>query len=62
MKKIILLALITIVSISCKSKEEKATTAQKKEAQLVITPIEHGTAAFTFGDLTFLHLLMKQLQ
>jgi len=52
MKKIILLALITIVSISCKSKEEKATTAQKKEAQLVITPIEHGTAAFTFGDLT----------
>ena len=53
MKKIILLALITIVSISCKSKEEKATTApKKKEAQLVITPIEHGTAAFTFGDLT----------
>ncbi len=52
MKKIILLALITIVSISCKSKEEKATPTQKKEVQLVITPIEHGTAAFTFGDLT----------
>ena len=52
MKKIIALVLITIVLISCKSKEEKATTAQKKETQLVITPIEHGTAAFTFGDLT----------
>tara|TARA_R110001592_G_scaffold17135_14_gene72643 strand:- start:6173 stop:6907 length:735 start_codon:yes stop_codon:yes gene_type:complete len=43
MRKIIFLFLIAIVSISCKSKEE---------AQLIITPIEHGTAVFTFGDET----------
>lgn len=43
MRKILLLILIAIISISCKS---------KIETQLVITPIEHGTAAFTFGDLT----------
>ena len=43
MKKIIFLLLITLVSISCNSKEE---------AELVITPIQHGTAAFTYGDVT----------
>lgn len=43
MKKVLILLLIAIISISCKS---------KIETQLVITPIEHGTAAFTFGDLT----------
>lgn len=43
MKKSILLILIIIVSISCKSKEE---------FQLIISPIQHGTAVFTFGDLT----------
>lgn len=52
MKKIILLALITIISISCKSKEKKATIAQKNDSELIITPIEHGTAAFTFDGLT----------
>ncbi|MFT5761597.1 MAG: L-ascorbate metabolism protein UlaG (beta-lactamase superfamily) [Polaribacter sp.] len=43
MKKTLLLILIAVISISCKS---------KTETQLVITPIEHGTAAFTFGNLT----------
>ena len=33
-------------------KKKKQQQPKKKEAQLVITPIEHGTAAFTFGDLT----------
>ncbi len=52
MKKIIFLFLIAIVSITCKSKEKKATTAQKKEAQLIITPIEHATAVLTYKDAT----------
>lgn len=53
MKKILLLILITVISISCKSeKKEKAATSKKEEALLVITPIEHGTAAFSFRDLT----------
>ncbi len=43
MKKMIFLFLIAVVSISCKTKEE---------AKLVITPIEHGTAAFTLDTLT----------
>ncbi|WKD84761.1 hypothetical protein KCTC32516_00095 [Polaribacter huanghezhanensis] len=51
-KNIFLLLLITIVSISCKSKEKKAAPAQKKEAQLIITPIEHATAVLTYKDVT----------
>ncbi|MFN0730209.1 MBL fold metallo-hydrolase [Polaribacter gochangensis] len=43
MKKMIFLFLIAVVSISCKTKEE---------VKLVITPIEHGTAAFTLDTLT----------
>mgnify|MGYP002628344910 CR=1 FL=1 len=52
MKKIIPILLIAIVSFSCKSKKENTNTSQKEENQLVISPIEHGTAAFTFGYLT----------
>ena len=43
MKKSILLTLITIISISCKS---------TSESDLIITPITHGTAVFTSGDNT----------
>ena len=43
MKKAVLLFLITIISISCKS---------TKESNLEITPITHGTAVLTSDDLT----------
>ena len=43
MKKAVLLFLITIISISCKS---------TKESSLEITPITHGTAVLTSDDLT----------
>lgn len=43
MKKAVLLFLITIISISCKT---------TKESNLEITPITHGTAVLTSDDLT----------
>ena len=53
MKKVTLLIVLAIISISCKPKtEEKKKNQNKKEAQLIITPIQHGTAAFTYGDVT----------
>ena len=51
MKKVILLTVLAIISISCKT-EEKKKFQNKNEAQLTITPIQHGTAAFTYGEVT----------
>ena len=52
MKKIIAILLIVIISTSCKLKGKQTTIAQKNDSKLVISPIEHGTAVFTFEGLT----------